>query len=735
MKHFVLSTILLFIFWFAKAQIIPGGYAEDNWGNRIAIDDSIQQKTTVIIPFSTSNCGYCLVDGYFTETNYIEANTANGGASFHQCLFNPQLDIYAFTKHFGWKNPVLTYPPVLYNIHKGGFPNVLAFKNGKQVIQDYYNYDNYPVLKKALWDSGQYMIPTGNLRLANNFIWENENFDAVVVFPQGSKKDSQLEDIGNRNKSFTCKNVDSLSSEDLRKNLMLVGQFSLPDLADFFIGQEIPLQFSDKNLIVGNYSFPFDSVGIYIWFTNPFNPEKYILLDIGNGNRRIQFSEYLDFIVYSGSDSLNYKKLMYGQYDVSDGKSRIVPEKTFSDTELEKHCFKQCSIPLHKNASDHIERYETIPVARKITENGEQWTISSANCRFPDITTDADNNIWVTYEENGDIILLKVDSTESHYIIESDESDSYNPIVVSDKQRIWVFYLNNEDSYYRLYARFLENNNLSDKILISGKEPIDVNIINAASLGNEISIAWCEWKANLRFLQMCTISNGTLGNVLPINLAPSQYAEGYSNAWYPSLCYFSNGELWGAWNQHYPGNFCIIGGKIGEMPQPVTLSAKKMDDWETGGYPCIFNSRNGEKSVVYESNGWDVIDKKAQTIKISIYNEELKKWSIGSVISDKRQTLLNETPVAVSSNSGQSIVVWSGRPESINSVWGIYISINSGDKWSHPILISEKDITSRHPQIVYQGETNSVWISWHSGNGENMKTEVIEISLNKFTGN
>ncbi len=82
----------------------------------------------------------------------------------------------------------------------------------------------------------------------------------------------------------------------------------------------------------------------------------------------------------------------------------------------------------------------------------------------------------------------------THFFIESNETNSYNPVAAFDGQRVWVFYLNNKDNYYRVYARFLENNVLSDELLISDKGSFDVNTINVASKNGELSVIWCEWK-------------------------------------------------------------------------------------------------------------------------------------------------------------------------------------------------------------------------------------------------
>jgi len=717
------------------AQTVINGIAEDNWGNIIHLDDTIKKRTTLIIPFSTSNCGYCMIEGYFVEKNYIEANIKNGGSSFHQCLFNPQLDIYTFEKHFSSTSPVLTYPPELHKIHDDGFPAVLAFKNGIQVVKEYSQYDNYSDLMEIIWDKNQKLTPVGNLHMAERLFQENGKNDAVMVFPKGKEMNKQAIEKSIKYKSFICKNIDNLTIEDIQKHLMFTGNFNVKDLSDFFKQKDIPLHFTESKIEFGNYSFNFDSIGVYAWFKSPFNPEKYIILKFSNGQNQMKASNYLDFLFYSGKDSLSYKQLMYGQYKDESGKNIFDSEKTFSDIVLEEYCKTQCKPPQKKYFANHSDNYSTISTNLTVTDFGKIWTTGNSNCRFPDIVCTKNNISYLVYEENGDIILtqIKNDST-SNIIIESNESDSYNPVIAFDGHKIWVFYLNNKDTYYRIYARFIENDNLSDEILISEKEPFDVITINVASKNEELSVIWCEWKANQRFLKMRKIIQGAMQESKSVTLAPSKYINSYSNAWYPSICYLPNGELWGAWNQHYPSYLGVIGGNIYETLQSITLSAEKMDDWEIGGYPCIFSNNDNKIFTVYESDAWDVyFNNKSQQIKFSIYNEELKNWSIASVVSNNEQTFLNQTPVGICDKNNNIIVAWSGRPKSEQSIWSIYLSINISGKWTKPIVVSKQLTNSRHPQIAYNVDSNSIWISWHAGTGKEMKTEAINISIDKLT--
>jgi len=101
--------------------------AEDIWGNEVDLAGG--NGLVVINPFSTSNCGYCLIDGDFVRENYCKRTIKYGGKFYYMCLFNPQIDIYSFMKHYRKHAPVLNYPPSLHSIHRDSFPMAIVLKN------------------------------------------------------------------------------------------------------------------------------------------------------------------------------------------------------------------------------------------------------------------------------------------------------------------------------------------------------------------------------------------------------------------------------------------------------------------------------------------------------------------------------------------------------------------------------------------------------------------------------
>ncbi|MBI4648187.1 MAG: hypothetical protein HY738_16790 [Bacteroidia bacterium] len=726
-----LSLLTCAILFSCNAPNVKRQSAEDNWGNKIDFESVIaQEKPTVVVPFSTSNCGYCLMDGFFTEKNYIETNKKFGGESYHQCLFNPQLDIYTFEKHFRWTSPTLTYPASLHDYHKDGFPALLAFRGGKQIISDFYNYAKFDSLKEILWNENVTLIPTGDLHITNAFINENEIFGAVFVVPGDHSISAGIIENGNKWRAYSCKHITALSQEDLQKHLSLTGKFTFTEMKQFFSGHSIPVQFENNRIYLGNYSYDYDSTGLYACFPSPFNKEKYLLISLYSDYAECPWqSNYIDYIIYTGKGVENAKRLLYGHFDKStDYDWKFCEAIAFSDVEKSHHCIHKCRMP-EKSKVEENQAYE---INHEFSEDkGKQiWTLGNSNCRFPEIVVDEKGNCIAAWEEEGNILLAEIKAGDevNTLFIENNETDSYNPKVVNNGDRTWIFYLNNQDRYYRLYAKIFDGLRVSDEILISGTGPFDVITPDVVSDGkDEMTAGWCEWKANFRYLKYRTIDHGIPKEIQDVQTTLPVYTDDkYVNAWYPSLCYDNTSTVWGAWNQHYPAIFGVCAGRLDTIASPVTRQAAKMDDWENGGYADIFIDKTNHKFITWESFGWNIYEGKSQKIKISGFDEESGKWKIGEVISDDRQTQYNQTPSGACTSQDIKYVVWSGRSKADEASWGIFLSVCNDNIWSEPELISPPDENARHPKIVADKQDH-VWISWHVGIGNGMRVKVLRL--------
>ena len=496
-------------------------------------------------------------------------------------------------------------------------------------------------------------------------IYENEMLGAVYVYPKNDPLPANTAENGKKWKAYVCKTIDQLTKEDLNKYIFLTGKFTFDEIKNFFAGSQIPFSFTNNSIEIGNYSFSFEKTGLFACFPSPFNKERYVVMLLQNENAKLlQTSNYLDYVIFTGATPENAKRLLYGKFDESsDGGWKFSEELAFSDVERKEYCKTKCELPRKRQLKANPERV----VGHTFTETkrGKEWLLGNSSCRFPDIAVGKENACWAVWEEGGDIFLARMtgDGKVDTWPLENNESDSYNPRIAVSRNAVWIFYVNDQDRFYRLYGRSFDGLRFSDEVLISSKGPFDVVTPDAVSNDKgDITISWCEWKANQRYLKYRTLRSGILGDMTSMNVFPSTYTDNYTNAWYPSLRYDTEGNVWGAWNQHYPSYFGICGGKLSEAAQTITQSAEKMDDWEIGGYPHLFIDGKNGKCVVWESNAWDTYpDKKAQKIKYSQYDPGQKRWAIGTVISLDEQTMLNQAPAGICDSKGTKIVVWSGR--------------------------------------------------------------------------
>jgi hypothetical protein len=278
-----------------------------------------------------------------------------------------------------------------------------------------------------------------------------------------------------------------------------------------------------------------------------------------------------------------------------------------------------------------------------------------------------------------------------------------------------VFYLNDRDGFYKLYGRYGDKTGLNSEMVMSGSGAMDA-ITPAAAFndGGKILLAWSEWKANQRLLMCRTIEGRMLGDTQAVSIKTSDID--YTNAWTPSLAVDDSGNVWGAWNQHYPLTLGVYSGNLVEEAKPV------IDD--KGGYPSAVLDEGGKPWVFWESYMDDVRTKGVpQRIHGAYYEASKARWSLPYNLSSGVACVFNQTPKAAVDGEGVIWVTWSGRVDE-SSPWGIYICRSLDEGWSEPELVSQRGEVSRAPAISARGE-GDVWLAWHSGTGPGMRIKTL----------
>ena len=244
------------------------------------------------------------------------------------------------------------------------------------------------------------------------------------------------------------------------------------------------------------------------------------------------------------------------------------------------------------------------------------------------------------------------------------------------------------------------------------------------SSGETIALAWSCWKANLRYPYYRLIRNGVPDSIKLLEVVKSASVPGYINAWFFSLASDAEGNIWGAWNQHYPATLGVCAGNLSGQAVSVTGISDNIDESENGGYPSVVNDRNKKRWVFWESASWGVPDGDHQKIYGSLFDEAAGAWSSPVILPMDPATILNQTPQSAKMSDGRLCIVWSGRAR--DGDWALYHVVKENDRWTQPFKLTSAKESARAPKIISSSE-NGVWVAYHEGKGERMKVKVLKI--------
>lgn len=715
----------------------PEGYlhgsAETLWNEPLDLA-AYNTGVTIINPFSTSNCGYCMFDGDFIRENYYRRAAERGDAFFGLCLFNPQRDIYTFQKHYRESPPVITSPLALHReYHNNGFPWLTVAKDGESVFQAVmtpYDYV-FDSLAPVMWpEDPPALRPTSPLHMADRFIGENDRLDAVIVVADGdtafiTRFREHQEQLRERyaaqgweyHPSNVPKYASELTEDDLKKSLQFYGDKLRLEV---FRDKDIPVKVTEKTVTIGPFTFPRSEVYVRACFPNPYAPTEYVSLILGRGLSGFVPFNYLDYMVArNGTTDI----LIRGHFDKSGPTWKFDPDRCIMSPAVKSFCADGvCPLPIDvsRTRPKLAKAVEESPLTETNTPHGPLFTFGAGTARFPRIAVDKQNTPWVTWEEDGDILLSSVQPVDSRrlYRIEHDSSDSFDPVIAAAGNDLWIFYLNDIEGYYRLYGRYLNGGDLSPEIAFSDRLASDV--ITPAVAGHEngsVVLAWSEWKANYKFPYYRLIDNRVPGEIKPVHHKIAENMPDYTCAWYPALAVASDGTIRSAWNQHYPETFAAFSGDLDS--EGIAIG-----EGDIGGYPAVAFDRDNTFWVFWESYLWNrASGGEPQTIRAAFYDPGRNAFSVPGVVSDENQTVFNQTPCAAAGPDGPLWVAWSGRREELRP-WGIYLVGKKDDTWSEPVLVSPDREHARAPSLAAAPD-GAVWLAWHAGTGDAMKIKVL----------
>ncbi len=715
------------------------GIVEDLWNSKINLA-KYNKGVTILQPYSPSNCGWCFFDGDFIRENYYRNAVERGDAFFGMCLFNSQRDIYTFQKHYREDATVITGPLSLHRkYHENGFPWVTIVKDGKRLFQDIMTpYDFlFDSLSPLMWpDDPPPVRPSSPLHLATKFTKENEHMNGIEVIPDNDSagmrdaeewrqqvKQRYVDHGWEYHESFETKYESDLREVDLTKNIELTDKEGRLRF-DILDNQAVPVRISDESVSIGEFAFPRADVFVAACFPNPYDPEKFVIVTCAGRNvRQHGYMNHVDYYVSRNTAEGELEILLYGHFDKSGENWKFDSRRAVMSPSVKKFCSdRQCPLPIDVTKT----RYQTAKkrkqpgVVTTSTPYGKLFTVGGNACRLPSVAVDDEGICWVAWEEDGDILLssVNIEGEQESYFVESDSSDSFDPVIAATGKDIWVFYLNDIERYYRLYGRYLSSGRLSAEVPLSEWTVCDA--ITPAVVSDEtgkLAIAWSEWRANSKYLKYRIIENRVPGEVKAIQHKAAESEPGYVCAWSPALAMDKAGDVRGAWNQHYPAVFAVYSGDLDAV-------AIEIGEGDVGGYPAVAFDKGNTFWVFWETFLWErAYGDNPQRVQAVYYNEEENRFSVPATLSDETQTVYNQTPCVAVSPEGAMWVAWSGRDDE-GTPWGIYLVKRDKDYWSEPVMVSPVSKHARAPSIAVSDD-GVAWLAWHAGSGDDMKVEIL----------
>jgi hypothetical protein len=719
-------------------QLQPYGPAVDLWGTKINLSD-FQDDQVFIYTFTPSNCGYCLFEGDFVGDNYCRVAGEQGGNFFGLCVFNPQLDIYAFQKHFREEYPVLTAPVSLLSRYHGGYPGITAIADGRIIyIGSLTPYEGrFDSLMTAFWpDEHICLYPTGPRHTGTRFLWENNANQGVTVCPDGDwdcikrheasqaeRRERFQQNDRVYHRSYSAIFESDLKPTDYQKTLLYKGWINQFTFAGFK-GFTTPICITESQILIGEFAFNKDNIGFSVVMPNPHNRSRYIILHLrGKAASGRGAPNWLDYYFYQTDSTGKTQPLLCGYFEKNDTVWQYSRELAKGTEAAQKYCREGvCPAPAIPEARVKFADEQKPPLSKPLVQQmefGRLWTLGTSSCRLPSVMVDGKGVCRVAWEEQGDILLAQIDDTKIAEVINVDAgpSDSYNPVLAGDGNAVWIFYLDDRTRFYRLYARSYDGRAVSPAVMISANELLDA-ITPAVAYNNNgaMAVSWSNWKANQRYLMWREIINRVPGEIR--EAVTKTNADGYTNAWYSSMVMSDDGRTLTAWNQHYPVTLGVYAGDLMHVAQAVIAAAGN------GGYPSLVFDAAGKLWAAWESFPWDFwLEDKPQSIQAARFDDKEQTWSLPYTVSEDTISLWNQTPQLAATDDGRLWVVWSGRFEGTKP-WQLYISHFENEVWSAPMPISEPETEARAPRMC-SGLNNDLWIGWHSGVGAEMKIKVL----------
>jgi hypothetical protein len=169
-------------------------------------------------------------------------------------------------------------------------------------------------------------------------------------------------------------------------------------------------------------------------------------------------------------------------------------------------------------------------------------------------------------------------------------------ISIDGEGRAWVFWSENHDRNFDIYARVLNGSEPGKQIQISKEAGSDIDPVAATDAKGKVWVAWQGWRDGRAAIFAATQNGGGFS-------APVKVSNSSRNEWNPAIAADKTGRVSVAWDSYRNGNYDVYARtwSAGSWGEDVPVAASAAYE----AYPSIAYDPRGRLWVAYEEGGRD----------------------------------------------------------------------------------------------------------------------------------
>ncbi len=159
----------------------------------------------------------------------------------------------------------------------------------------------------------------------------------------------------------------------------------------------------------------------------------------------------------------------------------------------------------------------------------------------------------------------------------------------------WVFWSQNQDGNFEIYACAIQDDKPGRRIRISNSPGSDIDPVAATDAAGRVWVAWQSWREGRASIQVAAQKGAAFGAPVGVSRSPA-------NEWNPAIAADRGGRVTVAWDSYRNGNYDVYARTAnakGSWGPEVAVAASARYE----AYPSIAYDGAGRLWVAYEEGG------------------------------------------------------------------------------------------------------------------------------------